>query len=1578
MANSKVLIEVIATGKGLKVVAKDTEAVVQSTKKLEQAQKKTTQSTAKQTDAHAKYDKQNKSVYQGNLSASKSFSKMKETIGGGGSSGLVQAYATLAANVFAATAAFTALRQASQVQQLVEGLQALGAASGKNLELLASKIKEASGNAIALDQALRTASVGASAGFSSTQIEGLASVARDAAIALGRDVGDAVDRLTRGAAKLEPEILDELGIFVRLDDASAKYAASIGVAASELTRFQQRQAFANEIIEQGGDKFGELGDKVEASPFDRLAATLGDLSRTLMDFFNSVLGPVAEFLANNTVALAGLFAVLTKGLISQALPALNKFSQTAMVASLQSKAIAEDELKVAERKITAQRKVLKPLKFVRGEYGELFKKIKSGKATVEEQERAQKKLMNTIKTRQANIQSGGLKNLAQKKKELDAIKREQVELQKLINMEKGRTGAKGAADFFGAQSKFDRRGGKILGDLDKDIADGKVFEGFNKAIKATGRNSAKLIKDTKEATGSMRILGFTASGPLAKGLRIGSAGFKIFGLSGKVAIKGIFTAIPVIGQLLLVIDLLIAGIKSAIGFFAGFGKEQTALQKSTKDFEMALKGVNEQTNARVLANKSEAETLLITGNATKTLIDATKEQSKQQSAAREEAGVLGQMMMNLGAAFEVAGMKLGAFFRPLSYYFSNFSMGLEKMSLNFQITTSGIFNTLARLNNFFAESEEEKIALITDEDVKAMENRIRQIDAEIDAGRDRLGNQYNATTLDIIGNVAATSAEFKALNTVIANGGPAYNELAEFLGTGNINKFAEGIGGVKTGLKDVEEGSEEFTALLAANFSPEVAKLAENFIKFDKTGKGTLDTVGLLGAVLEQGTADTVNAGTAIEELGNTFKNSGEKINTFFTNMREKSKLGPMLSEFKAINELITAVRSGEGGDAAFIEEFDKAPASLRKFIDNGEEVKVIQEQIAKGTLEGEAASTALADARQKEGEELQETLNKLIQIELIDKKRMALLSQQASAIGKVKNNSAAVTAQIALQNEVSNKNIEGLKLENSLKEQNLGIAEGEILSAEQISKLTDEQREQYAQILTNRVAQAKEQEKVVSDTEKELLVRQAGLETLKQGNALLSAEAATLAKKTKLLNAEANIRKGMGGAQTPAQQLRAQKVAAAEAVKAAKREETFLITKFEIERDILEMRLLAAGVEQDSVDAIIERMNTNFETQKKITAEKVKQAEIDEKMVGIDRFTGSNAATGGFGNAFQGINTAFDTAKEESDTTGGSTAAGQIEIMADALAPMREQLQALGPEGELVAMAQQGILSIADAFVIMGEKGAASAEGLAAVGQMIAATSAIMQAATKAQVAEIDNQIEMEQKRDGKSKESIAKIQAMEKKKESIQRKAFETKKKMDIGQAIISTALGITRALELGPVLGPVLAVMQAAMGMAQVAIIKKQQFKGGAGDVKAPTTNLQIGKRSNAVDVSQRATAGELNYLRGGRTTGTDLGGAGVGLPGAAMGRKGYADGGVVVGERGPEVITPAQPVDVTPNYAMNGGTQNVNFTINAVDAAGVEDVLMNQRGNIIRMIREAANDHGEMFLEDIDTQTYGSNT
>ena len=204
-----------------------------------------------------------------------------------------------------------------------------------------------------------------------------------------------------------------------------------------------------------------------------------------------------------------------------------------------------------------------------------------------------------------------------------------------------------------------------------------------------------------------------------------------------------------------------------------------------------------------------------------------------------------------------------------------------------------------------------------------------------------------------------------------------------------------------------------------------------------------------------------------------------------------------------------------------------------------------------------------------------------------------------------------------------------------------------------------------------------------------------------------------------------------------------------------------------------------------------------------------------------------------------------------------------------------------------------------------------------------------------------------------------------MEKKKEQIQRKAFEQKKKMDIASAVISTALGITRALELGPIIGPILAVMQAAMGMAQIAMIKKQQFQGGSSNVATPATAINIGgKRSNKVDVSQQASSGETAYLRGGQGFGSNANN----FTGAAMGRKGYADGGMLVGERGPEVVTKNE---VIPNYEL-GGSKNMNLTFNvsALDGASVQEVLTNNQGAVVGAIRDAANSYGQDFLPDVN--------
>ena len=46
-------------------------------------------------------------------------------------------------------------------------------------------------------------------------------------------------------------------------------------------------------------------------------------------------------------------------------------------------------------------------------------------------------------------------------------------------------------------------------------------------------------------------------------------------------------------------------------------------------------------------------------------------------------------------------------------------------------------------------------------------------------------------------------------------------------------------------------------------------------------------------------------------------------------------------------------------------------------------------------------------------------------------------------------------------------------------------------------------------------------------------------------------------------------------------------------------------------------------------------------------------------------------------------------------------------------------------------------------------------------------------------------------------------------------------------------------------------------------------------------------------------------------------------------------------------------------------------NVSFNISAIDAVSFNDMLTDQRGNIISMIRQAANSHGQPFLETVDT-------
>jgi len=85
--------------------------------------------------------------------------------------------------------------------------------------------------------------------------------------------------------------------------------------------------------------------------------------------------------------------------------------------------------------------------------------------------------------------------------------------------------------------------------------------------------------------------------------------------------------------------------------------------------------------------------------------------------------------------------------------------------------------------------------------------------------------------------------------------------------------------------------------------------------------------------------------------------------------------------------------------------------------------------------------------------------------------------------------------------------------------------------------------------------------------------------------------------------------------------------------------------------------------------------------------------------------------------------------------------------------------------------------------------------------------------------------------------------------------------------------------------------------------------------------------------------------------------------------------FADGGrppvnrpSIIGEKGAELFIPDTAGTIIPNNEIKGmaGTTNINFTINTVDARGVDELLTSRRNTIVNVINDALNRQGKEAL------------
>jgi hypothetical protein len=321
---------------------------------------------------------------------SRDFARQAQGLGG-----LVHVYATFAANIWAVTAAYQGLSRAFETARLEESAKQLSATVGTSMKNLATDMQAASGYAVSFKESMQFAALGTQAGLSQDQLVGLTKAAKGAANVLGRDVNDAITRMIRGTAKMEQEILDELGIFVRAKDAYKEYAKANGlVGESALTQSERVKAYADAVdkASEKYKKFAEIND-----PFAQLTSTISNATTELLNFVNNAIVPVVQGLSDSKNLVESLIlggaAYLTKMAIPAVTQLKNMFFDTSKA---QAAAAAANEQALLDLQHQREEMMAKSYAIPKDKMANISKKISNSLTNAIPSEKIQEKIQKAF------------------------------------------------------------------------------------------------------------------------------------------------------------------------------------------------------------------------------------------------------------------------------------------------------------------------------------------------------------------------------------------------------------------------------------------------------------------------------------------------------------------------------------------------------------------------------------------------------------------------------------------------------------------------------------------------------------------------------------------------------------------------------------------------------------------------------------------------------------------------------------------------------------------------------------------------------------------------------------------------------------------------------------------------------------------------------------------------------------------------------------------------------------------------------------------------------------------------------
>jgi len=106
------------------------------------------------------------------------------------------------------------------------------------------------------------------------------------------DTNQQFDRLTLGLKRLEPRIIDDIGLELRLSEVNRDYAKQIGTTVDALTTEERTMALLNAVLERHADYVALAGGAAESAvdPYMRFEATLKNIRDAAAKRINVVIG----------------------------------------------------------------------------------------------------------------------------------------------------------------------------------------------------------------------------------------------------------------------------------------------------------------------------------------------------------------------------------------------------------------------------------------------------------------------------------------------------------------------------------------------------------------------------------------------------------------------------------------------------------------------------------------------------------------------------------------------------------------------------------------------------------------------------------------------------------------------------------------------------------------------------------------------------------------------------------------------------------------------------------------------------------------------------------------------------------------------------------------------------------------------------------------------------------------------------------------------------------------------------------------------------------------------------------------